>query len=117
MLTIDADTDTEHTLREALLLEAILLDLGAADDVESVAQAIADGARRCTGAVLVTLMVPSSNGSGSSVIASGGMIVEDADEAGVDRLPVRTFSLRTEHHTDETLPLLRLHGKTTPADG
>ncbi len=116
MLVLDADTDTERTLHAALALEAALLNLGAADDIESVAQAIADGARRLTGAVLVTLAIASPDGSGTRVIASGGMETDDADDAGVDRLPVHTFSLHTERHDDETLPLLRLHGEIVSTD-
>lgn len=117
MLVVDTDTDTEQTLHAALALEAALLNLGAADDIESVAQAIADGARCLTGAILVTLAIASPNGSGTRMIASGGMEADDADDTGVDRLPVRTFSLRTERHDDETLPLLRLHGEIVPTSG
>ena len=117
MLALDADTDTERTLHAALALEAALLTLGAADDIESVVQAIADGARTLTDAVLVTLAIASPDESGTRVIASGGMEADDADETGVDRLPVRTFSLHTERHDDETLPLLRLHGEITPTRG
>ncbi len=116
MLVFDADTDTERALHEALTLEAALLDLSAADDIESVAQAIADGARRLTGAVLVTLAVSSPDGSETQVIASGGMTADDANEAGVDHLPVQLFSLGTERHNDETLPLLRLHGAIAPTN-
>ncbi|MCA1668099.1 MAG: hypothetical protein LC793_12040, partial [Thermomicrobia bacterium] len=87
MLVLDADTDIERTLHAALALEAALLTLGAADDIESVAQAIADGARNLTDAVLVTLMIASPDESGTRVIASGGMEADDADETGVDCLP------------------------------
>ncbi|GEM_PF-3953340 len=111
MLALEAEIDTDHTLRDSLTLEAVLLELGAADDMESVAQAIADGARRFVDAVLVTLTVPSPDGLGILVIASGGMMDGSMEEVGVDQLPVRTFSLRTERHNDETLPLLRLHGE------
>ncbi len=117
MLVLDADTDAERTLHVALALEAALLNLSAADDLESVAQAIADGARHLTGTILVTLATASPNGSGTRVSASGGMIANSADEAGVDQLPMHTFSLSTERHNDETLPLLRLHGEITPTNG
>lgn len=116
MLILDADTDTERMLHTALALETALLNLGAADDIASVAQAIADGARHLTGAVLVTLAIASPNGSETRVIASGGMEANDADEGSVDQLSVRAFSLRTEHHNDETLPLLRLHGEMAPTN-
>lgn len=110
MLTVDAETETGRTLREALALEAALLDLGAADEIEAVAQAIADSARRFMNAMLVTITVPSPDGAGPLVIASGGMVGGDMDEVGVDQLPVLLFSLHTERHDDGTLPLLRMHG-------
>ncbi|MCA1724779.1 MAG: GGDEF domain-containing protein [Thermomicrobia bacterium] len=110
MLAFDANTDTERILHEAVALEAALLALGAADEVEAVAQAIADSARQFTDAVLVTLTVPSVNGSETQVIVSGGMAADDVNEAGVDQLLVCTFSLQTERHNDETLPVLRIHG-------
>ncbi len=111
MLAFGAISDTERILREAVSLEAALMDLGAADDIEAVAQAIADGARRFVDAVLVTLTLPSSDGLSTLVIASGGMTDDSLDDAGVDHLPIRFFSLHTERHDDETLPLLRLHGE------
>lgn len=114
MLALDANTDTERTLHEALALEAALIALGAADEVEAIAQAIADRTRQFMDAVLVTLTVPSVNGSRTLVIVSGGMTTDDVDEAGVDQLPVCTFSLQTERHNDETLPLLRIHGAYDP---
>ncbi|MHB8646665.1 MAG: GGDEF domain-containing protein [Thermomicrobiales bacterium] len=117
MLALDAEIDNEHALDDALTLEAVVLELGAADDIASVAQAIADGARQLTGAVLVTLTVSPSHGSGSLVIASGGLTAEEADEPGVDRLPVHTFSLTTERDSDETLPLLRLHSEIAATHG
>jgi diguanylate cyclase (GGDEF)-like protein len=113
MLALDADTDTESTLHDALTLEAVLMTLGMADEIEAVAQAIADGARQFMDAILVTLTVPSSDGSGTLIIASGGMTTEDVDETGVDQLPVRIFSLHTARHSDETLPFLRIHGEST----
>jgi diguanylate cyclase (GGDEF)-like protein len=111
MLALNADTDAEYALRDALTLEAVLIALGEADEIETVAQTIADGVRQFTDAILVTLTVPSSDGSRSLVIASGGMTTDDVDETGVDQLPVRIFSLHTERHSDETLPLLRIHGE------
>ncbi len=111
MLVVDVDVDTGigHTRHDALALEAALLDLGAADEIEAVARAIADSARRFVNAVLVTVTVPSPDGSGALMIASGGMTA-DADETDMDHLPVRLFSLCTERHDDETLPVVRMHG-------
>lgn len=111
MLALDAETDIESTLHDALTLEAVLMTLGMADEIEAVAQVIADGARQFMDAILVTLTVPSSDGSGTLIIASGGMTTEDIDETGVDQLPVRIFSLHTAQHSDETLPVLRIHGE------
>jgi diguanylate cyclase (GGDEF)-like protein len=114
MLVVDADTDAERTLRDALALEAVLRELGAVDDVANVARVIADGVRRFMDAVLVTLTVPSPDGSPPLVIVSGGLADDGVDEAGADQLPIRTFSLHTERHNDEALPLLRVHGEGAP---
>lgn len=116
ILTLDATSDTERILCEALGLESVLLELGAADDIEAVAQAIADGARRFVDAVLVTLTMSSPDGSGTRVIASGGMATDSLDDTGVDQLPIHTFSLQTESHDGEILPLLRLHGEIAERD-
>ncbi len=119
MLALNADTDTDQSMGEALTLDAALLTLGAADDIEAVAQAIADGARQFMDAILVTLTIASPDESGMVVIVSGGMAPDGGEEAGVDQLPVRTFSLRSERQNDETLPLLRVHGEgaTNGMDG
>lgn len=117
MLTVDTARETEETLPETLVLETALLALGAADDIEAVARAIADGARRFMDAVLVTLTVSAPDGSGTLVVASGGMIAAGADDADVDQLPIRVFSLHTERHGDETLPLLRMHGERAARAG
>jgi len=118
MLVAEAETETEtgQRLRETAALEAALMDLGAADEIEAVARAIADSARQLMDAVLVTIIVPSPDGSGTLVIASGGMAGGDADETDADHLPVRLFSLHTERHDDETPPLLRVHGARATAD-
>jgi diguanylate cyclase (GGDEF)-like protein len=111
MVAYGVISDTEYIMRETLALDAALLELGAADDIKAVAQAIADGARQFVNAVLVTLTVPSSDGTSTLVFASGGMADDNQDDAGVDRMPIRTFSLATERHDNESLPLLRLHGE------
>lgn len=116
MLVVDTETEMGQTLRETAALEAALLDLGTTDEIEAVAQAIADSARRLMDAVLVTITVPSPGGSGALVIASGGMTGDDADETGVGQLPVRLFSLHTERYDDETPSLLRVHGAHVNAD-
>ncbi len=109
MLVMDAETETGLNRGEALALEAALIHLGAADEIEAVAQAIADGARQFMDAVLVTITLPSPDGSGMLVIASGGMTVGGGDDKGIDQLPVHCFSLRTEQYDDETLPVVRMH--------
>lgn len=95
------------------MLEQVLLALGAADDYDAVARAIADGARQLAGAMLATLTVPAPDGVGTVVAVSGGLTATAPDDQGVDLLPVYQFSLTTERPDDETLPLLRLHGDHT----
>jgi diguanylate cyclase (GGDEF)-like protein len=112
MLALNADTDTEYTLRDALTLETVLMALGAAEEIEAVAHVIADSARQFMDAILVTLAVPSDDSTRSLVITSGGMTTDGGDDMGVDQLPVRIFSLQSEQHSDETLPLLRIHGES-----
>jgi diguanylate cyclase (GGDEF)-like protein len=114
-LAFDTDTDADRAVRDDVALDAALMDLGAADDIEDVARIIADDVRRFMDAVLVTLTVPSPDGSGPLVIASGGMTDDGADEAGVDQLPIRAFPLHAERHAGEVPPLLRIHGARATA--
>jgi diguanylate cyclase (GGDEF)-like protein len=111
MFAANADADTERALHQARMLEAALAAIGAVDGYEAVAQAIADGAHQIVGTILVTLTVPTADGGGTLIVASGGMTPEAADDGGVDQLPVMTFSLSTERDGDETLPVLHLHGR------
>jgi diguanylate cyclase (GGDEF)-like protein len=115
MFAANADADTERALDHARMLEATLAAIGAVDAYEAVARAIADGARQLSATLLVTLTVPAADGGGTLVVASGDMIPGMADDLDVDQLPVIAFSLRTERHDDETLPVLHLHGAA--ADG
>lgn len=117
MFAANADADTERALNDARMLEAALTAIGAVDDYEAVAHAIADGARQLVGTVLVTLTVFAVDGGGSLIVASGGMAPDAADGAGVDQLPVTTFSLTTERSDDETLPLLHIHGDSLMDEG
>jgi diguanylate cyclase len=50
------------------------------------------------------------NGTGTLVVASGGVTPDAEGKGDADHLPVATFSLDSERHDDEALPLLHLHG-------
>ncbi len=106
----EIDTDTEGALRDARLLESVLAELGAVDEYEAVANAIAEGARRLARTVLVTLTVPAVHGTGTLVVVSGGIAPDAEGDGDADHLPVVTFSLDSERYDDERLPLLHLHG-------
>lgn len=112
MSTGNIDADTEAALRGARTLEAVLAALGAAEEYEAVAQAIADGARRIAGVMLATLTTPAVDGAGTLIVVSGGM-PQTTGEEDADHLPVTTFSLGPEQR-DEPLPVLRLHGEFAP---
>lgn len=111
MLTANTDIDIESALRNVRLLETVLTTLGAVDEYEAVAQAIADGARQLVGIVLVTLTVRAVKGTGTLVVTSGGMPPDAEGDGDDDHLSVATFSLDSERHSDEILPLLHLHGE------
>jgi diguanylate cyclase (GGDEF)-like protein len=113
MLAADADTNPEGALRDARILENVLMELGAVDEYEAVAQAIADGARALAGTVLVTLTVRAIDDVGTLVVASGGAPPDAEGDGDADHLPVVTFSLESGRQDDETPPLLHLHGSFT----
>lgn len=110
MLAADTESNTESALRNAYILENVLVALGAADEYEAVAQAIADGARALAGTMLVTLTVRALDGAGTLVVASGAAPPDAEGDEDADHLPVTTFSLESGHQDDEALPLLHLHG-------
>jgi diguanylate cyclase (GGDEF)-like protein len=110
MFAADTDADIEDALRRAHLLEDVLAGLGAVDEYEAVTHAIADGARRLAGTALVTLTARAVDGVGTLVVASGEAPMDTEGDGDADHLPVATFSLDSERHDDEALPLLHLHG-------
>lgn len=106
--------DTAEASEELLQLERALLTLGAAQTYAEVTQAIADIARELTGAALVTLTVADAEGSGTTVVASGGLALPPTEAVGVDQLPVVAFPLAGEFAPpDSAPPVLRLHGSDT----
>ncbi len=104
MFAVNLEPGRKHTPRHDALFEDVLLALGAADDYEDVAQAIADGARRLTDVAIVTLTVLDAEGSGMSLATSG--VSGDVRES--NHLPTRTLSLVADSD-DGASPLLRFH--------